>query len=613
MSYRSNLEPTWAERTDDVDTKVEILQQALRDGNHELAMGVASSIKDGIANERDLFADPGAADVSASDWVPVAQLPESWARWCEGWELFQCLNLRESTGQNRVSEPVDLLVGLPFDKVMSPGRELRVARIGSHGPQEVTSQVYGETRRGSDWFAHLVFEADVDASAESKYLIFCANPAAELPDYPSRIRVRGEGVGLEIETPDYVATLSKQMGQLESLVPKWHLGGMKLASHGNGHGEPPNIDWAHDYMSVGPFQKMRVTNWAECPHYEIVRGPLCTKVRRFGFPHGPAHPLFTPTRLFMDLSYTFYSGVPYFLKEGTMEAARDFCTLVARDDEWYFGGRPFDASLWMDEEGQVHEGKPPAEKADHVWGVGFFHRESRDSMFAVYLDHRLEGPSAEESGHTGPDGTTPSRLYQNTGLTVDHAKTGEGPHAAVWCRPMLRDNAWVQTGDRLLQRNAYLLAPYLEEGGTSGLQQLRERLLAPVEVNIVSVDDVAAGTTDVDSAQPLARIGERPADWPRKRALWDAMRDVIDDQYSEKEANLVDLGYIFDVRTRGNDVKVIMTMPHRGRPMFEFLGKPLRARLEQQADVSSVVVEFTWEPAWTPNLLSNVGREKMGL
>ncbi|HJN28694.1 MAG TPA: hypothetical protein QF604_12335, partial [Candidatus Latescibacteria bacterium] len=73
------------------------------------------------------------------------------------------------------------------------------------------------------------------------------------------------------------------------------------------------------------------------------------------------------------------------------------------------------------------------------------------------------------------------------------------------------------------------------------------------------------------------------------------------------------LGYIYDVRTRGNDVKVIMTMPHRGRPMFEFLGKPLRARLEQQADVSSVVVEFTWEPAWTPNLLSDVGREKMGL
>ena len=47
-----DLEPTWAHRTDDVDTKVEILRQALRTGNHELALGVADSIKDTIANER---------------------------------------------------------------------------------------------------------------------------------------------------------------------------------------------------------------------------------------------------------------------------------------------------------------------------------------------------------------------------------------------------------------------------------------------------------------------------------------------------------------------------------------------------------------------------------
>jgi len=111
----------------------------------------------------------------------------------------------------------------------------------------------------------------------------------------------------------------------------------------------------------------------------------------------------------------------------------------------------------------------------------------------------------------------------------------------------------------------------------------------------------------------LARIGERATDWPRKQALWEAMRDVIDDQFSEKKASLVDLGYIYDVRTRGNDVRVIMTMPHRGRPKFEFLAKPLRERLEQVADVRAVVVEFTWEPAWTPNRLTDVGRAKMGL
>ena len=83
-----------------------------------------------------------------------------------------------------------------------------------------------------------------------------------------------------------------------------------------------------------------------------------------------------------------------------------------------------------------------------------------------------------------------------------------------------------------------------------------------------------------EGEQPLARIGERPSDWPRKRALWEAIREVPEDQFYATEANLVDMGYIYDLRTRGNDVRVLMTMPHQGRPKYDFLAKPLRARLE---------------------------------
>ncbi len=91
------------------------------------------------------------------------------------------------------------------------------------------------------------------------------------------------------------------------------------------------------------------------------------------------------------------------------------------------------------------------------------------------------------------------------------------------------------------------------------------------------------------------------------------MRDVPEDQFHGGKANLVDMGYIYDVRTRGNDVRVLMTMPHKGRPKFNFLANPLRARLEQLADVNSVVVELTWQPAWSPNRLTDAGRQMMGL
>lgn len=599
------LEPTYAERTDDVDTKIEILRQALRAGNHELALGVADSIKDTVTNSRCVGGHPESVDVPTDGWRPVGDLPDLWQQWADGWELYQVVEATEPIGQPRQTEPVDLIAGLPVDRVASPGRELRVARLHEGHPREIRSQVYGEIRRGPEWFANLVFEVDVPAEGAALFLLVCGNPAAQYPDYLSGLRVHGEGVGLEIETPDYVATLSSQMGQLESLTPKWHLGGLRLSTHGNGHGEPPNLDWAHDYMSAGPFQKMRTNNWAACPNYEVVRGPICTIVRRFGFPHSPVHPLFSPSRLFMDLSYTFYAGVPYFLKDGSMEATRDFQVHVARDDEWYFGGRPFDDSLWMDASGHIHEGTVPPDQIDDVWGVGFFHRETRDSMFAIYLEHRLDLPSGTAADE---DDAT---LHHHADITVAHTRAGNPPHASVWCRPMLRDNARLRTGMRLVQRNAYLLAPYPEEDGKAGLEDLRRRLLNPVRISLAATASFDEGAPPAD-VHPLARIGERSVDWPRKRIIWEAMRDVIDDQLSGQQASLVDLGYIYDVRTRGGDVHVLMTMPHRGRPKYNFLANPLRTRLGEIPGVGSVTVDLTWEPAWTPNRLTDAGRRKMG-
>ena len=37
------------------------------------------------------------------------------------------------------------------------------------------------------------------------------------------------------------------------------------------------------------------------------------------------------------------------------------------------------------------------------------------------------------------------------------------------------------------------------------------------------------------------------------------------------DANIVDLGYVYDVRYRSGVGHVVVTMPHRGRPVHEFL------------------------------------------
>ena len=53
-----------------------------------------------------------------------------------------------------------------------------------------------------------------------------------------------------------------------------------------------------------------------------------------------------------------------------------------------------------------------------------------------------------------------------------------------------------------------------------------------------------------------------------KRAEWDALREVRDDQFYKVAANVVDLRYVYDVRLRVDVVHVLLTVPHLGWPKF---------------------------------------------
>jgi metal-sulfur cluster biosynthetic enzyme len=62
-------------------------------------------------------------------------------------------------------------------------------------------------------------------------------------------------------------------------------------------------------------------------------------------------------------------------------------------------------------------------------------------------------------------------------------------------------------------------------------------------------------------------------------------------------------------------------MPHRGRPVYEFLvtqgggrvEEGIRERLLKVDGVRDVVVDFTWEPPWSTARLTNAGRQVLAL
>jgi metal-sulfur cluster biosynthetic enzyme len=596
--------------TDSVADKLRLLAELYRSGNHAVAMSLAESLKDTLSFERQAPCGAEELTVAAAGFRPVADLPTPWQEWANGWMYYTAVVVSESGGLSREREPLSLGVAFPAAQVTDLPREVRVARLDAAGGLvEVPSQVCGPARHGGELRCRLVFFADVPANGQTHYAIFHGNPAAELPDYPTDLKVEGSGFGLDISNGHYVARLSRQMGQLERLTYKREHG-LELFAGGPGHGEPPGIDWAHDYVPEDGVQKLRITNWADCPNYEVTRGPLCVEVRRWGFPHSPLHPLFTPSRLHIDVSYTFFAGLPYFLKQSRMDAVKDMDINALRDDEWVFSGFSFSDPLWIDREGRVHEGAPSADERD-LHGIGYFNRVSRDAFIALWLDLEAEGFDGLQRW------AAPQMYYR--------------PHGHCWARYPAGGKQHFKAGTSLRQRNAYLLGPYFEKGGTAALgqsrgdvlrgpvyadtdgvtvvEETRQRLLRPLVAEAASLPVTAAAR----GGTPLARRGESAADALRKAAIWQALGEVKDAQFYTLDANVVDLGYVYDVRLRGDLVTVLLTMPHRGRPVYSFIGDPIRERLLGLDGIREVVIDFTWEPAWTVARLSAAGRRTLGL
>ena len=614
-------EPRYEDRTDSVEEKLRLLRQAHQDGNHDVALSLSESISYTLELERQSEPPKGRAAVGAGSSGRVEDLPRAWSRWARGWLYYKALALRETRGLDRLREPIDVRIDFRADQITDPFREVRVARLDldTGTLQEVPSQICGSTCQKRVRSCRLVFQADVPARERVDYLVLYGNPAAELPEYTTDLTVAGEGYGLDIGNNYYAAFLSRQMGQLERLafrrghdhVP--YGGPLELNTGGEGHGEPPNIDWGPDYTAADNYQKLRVTAWSQPPNWEVVRGPLCVEVRRWGFPRSAAHPVFAPSRLHIDVTYRFWAGLPYLEKEIRMDAVKAFEAAGLRDDEWLFWGLPFTDGLWLDRDGAVHEGKVAEDQREDMWGVGFFNRDSHDAFVALRLQHEAEGIS--DIRHGGE----PSLNYYGRGQ--------------IWCRSPLPGPTRFKPGNSLEQRTAYLATRYPVKGGAQIVEGAYQRLAAPLAVGASRLAaDLRAGrrapqASRAEAAPPLARPGELPrallASGPGggagraaaalKQKVWDALLEVEDDQLMQVPSNVVDMGYVYGVRVHGDVVHIVMTMPHRGRTAYQFIANPIRDRVQQVRGVRDCVVDFTWEPAWTVARLTTAGRKMLGL
>ncbi|MDP6073252.1 MAG: metal-sulfur cluster assembly factor [SAR202 cluster bacterium] len=95
-----------------------------------------------------------------------------------------------------------------------------------------------------------------------------------------------------------------------------------------------------------------------------------------------------------------------------------------------------------------------------------------------------------------------------------------------------------------------------------------------------------------------------------KETVFDALLDVYD---PEIPVNIVDLGLIYGVEVDNGNVDVKMTLTFAGCGLGPYIAQQAEWRIAEIEGVVEVNVELTFDPPWTPDLITEDGKKLLGL
>ena len=96
-----------------------------------------------------------------------------------------------------------------------------------------------------------------------------------------------------------------------------------------------------------------------------------------------------------------------------------------------------------------------------------------------------------------------------------------------------------------------------------------------------------------------------------REEVYEALRTVYD---PEIPVNVVDLGLIYDVQVSdANDVFVQMTLTFPGCGMGPHIAQQAEWAVQDVEGVEEVNIELTFDPPWSPDLISEEARNMLGI
>lgn len=91
--------------------------------------------------------------------------------------------------------------------------------------------------------------------------------------------------------------------------------------------------------------------------------------------------------------------------------------------------------------------------------------------------------------------------------------------------------------------------------------------------------------------------------------VWEILHDVYD---PEIPLNIADLGLVYDLQVSdAGEVSILMTLTSPGCPVGDMLADEIRDRAMSIPGIKDVHVEFTFDPPWTPERISDEGKQML--
>ena len=102
----------------------------------------------------------------------------------------------------------------------------------------------------------------------------------------------------------------------------------------------------------------------------------------------------------------------------------------------------------------------------------------------------------------------------------------------------------------------------------------------------------------------------KPSGESIRESVIEVLRSVFD---PEIPVNIYELGLVYDVFVdEENHVRVRMTLTSPMCPVAESLPPEVEQKVRQIPGVAHAEVDLTWEPAWSPSMMSEAARLQLG-